>query len=62
MSLKCFHRNKLSLFSLIAFSKKAFFASANEAFSFIAPEFEIFPRLLLMIKVPIFLCSGHLVV
>ena len=40
--------------------KESFFGSANEGFCFISPEFEIFPVLLLMIKVSIFLSKGNL--
>ena len=36
--------------------KESFFGSANEAFCFIEPEFEIFPVLLLMLKV-LFFCT-----
>ena len=57
MSLTCFHRNELSLFPLITFSKKTCLAVRMRL---IAPEFEIFPVLLLMIKVSIFLSKGYL--
>ena len=60
-SLTCFQRNELSLFSLIAFSKKSFLAERMRSFVLLRQNLK-FSNLAFMIVISILLCIGNLLV